>query len=64
LAYHGGPSETMLPLKGNPAIGVIPYKTTVMLDHRVVRLCPTADQRVARNGRKRHCNAGAVQSSE
>ncbi len=63
LAYHGGPSETMLPLKGNPAIGVIPYNTTVTLDHRFVRLCPTADQRVARNGPKRHCNAGAVQSS-
>ncbi len=63
LAYHGGPSQTMLPLKGNPAIGVIPYKTTVTLDHRFVRLCPTADQRVAGNGPKRRCNAGAAQSS-
>ncbi len=63
LAYHGGPSETMLPLKGNPAIGVIPYETTVMLDHRSVRLCPAADQQVARNGPERRCDAGAVQSS-
>jgi hypothetical protein len=63
LAHHGGPSETMLPLKGNPAIGIIPYKTTVTLDRRTVRLCPTADQRGAWSGSKRHCNAGAVQAS-
>jgi predicted outer membrane repeat protein len=62
LAYHGGPTETMLPLKGNPAIGVIPYETTVTLDHRSVRLCPAASQRGTLHGSRRHCNAGAVQS--
>ena len=62
LAYHGGPTETMLPLSGNPAIGVIPYQTTVTLDHRSVRLCPASSQQGTLHSSKRHCNAGAVQS--
>jgi hypothetical protein len=62
LAYHGGPTETMLPLSGNPAIGVIPYQTTVTLDHRSIRLCPAASQQGTPHGSRRHCNAGAAQS--
>lgn len=53
LAHHGGPTRTILPLKGNPAIDAIPYRTTVTLYHRPVDLCPAPS--------RRSCNAGALQ---
>ena len=61
LAYHGGPTMTILPLKGNPAIDAMPYRTTVTLYRRPVDLCPSTDQRGVRTTSKRSCNAGAVQ---
>ena len=62
IGYHGGPTQTIVPLKGNPAIGAIPYKTTVGLERRALKLCPSVDQRKAQNRSSGDCNAGAVQS--
>ena len=63
LAYHGGPIMTILPLKGNPAIDAIPYRTTVTLSRRPVELCPATDERGVLTTSKRSCNAGALQLS-
>jgi hypothetical protein len=62
LAYHGGPTMTILPLKGNPAIDAIPYRTAATLSRRPFDLCPAHDQRGVLSTSKRSCNAGAVQS--
>lgn len=63
LAGNGGTTKTMVPLASNPAVGAIPYNTTVVLNGRPLTVCPSADQRgvVSRSGAR--CNAGAVQSS-
>jgi hypothetical protein len=61
LAYHGGPTMTILPLKGNPAIDAVPYPTKVTLYRRPVELCPSTDQRGVRTTSRRSCAAGAVQ---
>src|SRR5271166_1141505 len=63
LAHNGGPTETMLPLATNPAVGVVPLNTTVKLSARSVMLCPTTDQRGVHSAGGKACNAGAVQSS-
>jgi hypothetical protein len=63
LAHNGGPTETMLALAANPAIGVVPLDTTVKLHGRSVTLCPTIDQRGVRSAPGKACNAGAVQSA-
>jgi len=63
LAHNGGPTETMMPLAGNPAIGVVPLNTNVKLNGRSVKLCPTIDQRGVHSAAGKACNAGAVQSS-
>ena len=62
LGANGGPTETMLPLAGNPAIGIVPSGTTVTLDGNQVSLCPTTDQRGEETISGQACNAGAVQS--
>ncbi len=61
LASHGGPTMTILPLKGNPAIDAIPFRTTVTLSHRPIDLCPATDERGVLTTSKRSCNAGALQ---
>ena len=61
LGYHGGPTQTALPLGGSPAIGAIPYRTEVVLNGRPVSLCPVTDQRGVCSAPGRHCAAGAVQ---
>ena len=61
LADNGGPTETMLPLAGNPAFGVVPHNTTVALNGRNVTLCPTTDQRGLKSTPGHACDAGAVQ---
>jgi hypothetical protein len=61
LAHHGGPTKTILPLKGNPAIDAVPYPTKVALYRSPVDLCPSTDQRGVRTTAKRSCTAGAVQ---
>lgn len=45
LAANGGPTQTMLPLKGNPALGAVPFGTTLTLGASRVILCPASDQR-------------------
>ncbi|MGD0945525.1 MAG: choice-of-anchor Q domain-containing protein [Acidimicrobiales bacterium] len=62
LAHNGGPTETMLPLAANTAIGVVPLSTNVKLNGRSVTLCPTIDQRGVHSAAGKACNAGAVQS--
>jgi hypothetical protein len=52
----------MLPLAGNPALGVVPLNTNVKLNGRSVTLCPTIDQRGVHSAAGKACNAGAVQS--
>jgi hypothetical protein len=61
LAANGGPTQTMLPLQGNPALGAIPYGTTLALGGGKVILCPATDQRRVKSTPGRACDAGAVQ---
>jgi hypothetical protein len=58
---NGGPTETMLPLAGNTAFGVVPLNTSAKLNGHSVTLCPTIDQRGVHSAGKAY-NAGAVQS--
>jgi hypothetical protein len=62
LADNGGPTKTIMALQGNPAVGVIPYETTTLLNGSTVKLCPTTDQRGVHSAAGRPCNAGATQS--
>jgi hypothetical protein len=62
LADNGGPTKTIMALQGNPAVGVIPYETTTLLNGSTVKLCPTTDQRGVHSAAGRQCNAGATQS--
>ncbi|MGH9121225.1 MAG: choice-of-anchor D domain-containing protein, partial [Acidimicrobiales bacterium] len=58
LASNGGPTQTIEPLAGNPAIALIPNPTTVTLG----TLCPTVDQRgVPSLPAPTKCNSGALQ---
>ena len=45
LANNGGPTKTMLALRGDPTLGIVPLGTTVTLNGKAVMLCPTVDQR-------------------
>ena len=62
LGSHGGPTETVLPLAGNPARGIVPASTSVMLNGNSVTLCPVTDQRGVAS-MPGNCNAGAVQNN-
>jgi predicted outer membrane repeat protein len=61
LASNGGPTQTMLPLAGNPALGIVPPATTVSLGGGSVTLCPVTDQRGITSAPGKACDAGAVQ---
>jgi hypothetical protein len=61
LADNGGPTRTIRPLAGNPAIGLIPYGTRVELGDETVTLCPTTDQRGTKSSPGRACDGGALQ---
>ncbi|CAG4929313.1 choice-of-anchor Q domain-containing protein [Acidithrix sp. C25] len=64
LQNNGGPTQTILPLPGNPAIGLIPIKTVVTIGTSgpSITLCPTTDQRgISASGP--YCNAGSVQQT-
>ena len=54
LSDNGGPTQTVEPLTGNPAIGLIPDTTA--------GLCPTTDQRGVVSPTDTSCNAGSVQA--
>ena len=61
LSDNGGPTLTVAPLAGNPAIGLIPANTSITLSGSNVSLCPTSDQRGDTLSSGLPCNAGAVQ---
>jgi hypothetical protein len=57
LADNGGPTQTMLPLAGSPAIGVIPPGTTL----NGLTVCPRTDQRGVASEAGGNCTIGAVE---
>ena len=61
LANNGGPTETALPLPGNPALSIVPNATSVNLDDTSATLCPTTDQRGVASEPGQACDAGSVQ---
>ena len=66
LGDNGGPTQTMMPLSGNPAIADIPLDATPLqvtqADGDAFTLCPvTADQRGDASPAGAACTAGAVQ---
>jgi hypothetical protein len=71
LTSNGGPTATMLPLAGNPALLIIPAQTVVSFPEAPddtdpptptpLRLCPATDQRGARSRPGQRCNSGSVQ---
>ena len=63
LANNGGPTETVLPLPGNPALSIVPSGTSVDLDGTTTTLCPTTDQRGVASEPGQACAAGSVQES-
>ncbi|MGO9343307.1 MAG: beta strand repeat-containing protein [Acidimicrobiales bacterium] len=63
LASNGGPTETVLPLAGNPGLARVPNPTSVTLNGSSVALCPVTDQRGVASGTGLACNAGAVQGA-
>jgi len=56
LAWNGGPTQTILPIGSNPAIGLVPNETFA--------LCPTTDQRGVSSVSGESCNSGSVQNTE
>ena len=62
LGDNGGPTETIAPKPGSPAVGLIPSNTAVMLDGASVTLCPTTDQRGVDSLDGERCHAGSVQA--
>ena len=63
LTGNGGPTQTIEPTTGNPAIGLIPDPATVTLGGSQVRLCPAIDQRGFASAAGAKCDAGAVQTT-
>ncbi len=61
LGNYGGPTETILPETGNPAIGLIPAGTSVTVNKQSVQLCPTTDQRGFATSSGVSCDAGSTQ---
>jgi hypothetical protein len=61
LANNGGPTETVLPLPGSPALTTVPNATSVTLSGTPVTLCPTTDQRGVASEPGQACDAGSVQ---
>jgi len=61
LQNNGGPTQTIEPTAGNPAIGLIPTGTKVTIGSSSLTLCPTTDQRGFASVPVAHCDAGSVQ---
>jgi hypothetical protein len=61
LAKNGGPTQTVWPLAGNPALGIVPASTSLNDNGTSVELCPATDQRGVASA-PGSCNAGAVQN--
>jgi len=62
LGHNGGPTETIAPAAGSPALGAVPNGDTATLDGSSVKLCPSTDQRGVSSGAGKACNAGSVQA--
>ncbi len=58
LAKNGGPTQTILPALGSPAIGAIPFGTTV----GSIQICGLPDQRGYSVSSPSPCDIGAVQT--
>jgi predicted outer membrane repeat protein len=63
LTGNGGPTQTIEPTTGNPAIGLITDPATVTLGGSQVTLCPAVDQRGYASAAGAKCDAGAVQTT-
>ena len=63
LADNGGPTETLLPLPGNPGAAIIPNPTSVTLGTVKTTLCPTTDQRGTASASGATCYSGSVQGT-
>jgi predicted outer membrane repeat protein len=64
LTGNGGPTQTIEPTTGNPAIGLMAtIPTTVTLGGSQVTLCPATDQRGYSETPGGRCDAGAVQTT-
>jgi predicted outer membrane repeat protein len=64
LTGNGGPTQTIEPTAGNPAIGVMTvHPVTVTLGSSQVTLCPATDQRGYTETPGGKCDAGAVQTT-
>ncbi len=61
-ASNGGPTQTIEPTAGNPAIGLIPDPASVTLGGGNITLCPATDQRGYASA-PGPCDAGAVQTT-
>ncbi|WP_052605652.1 choice-of-anchor Q domain-containing protein [Acidithrix ferrooxidans] len=59
LQNNGGSTLTILPLPGNPAIGLIP--TTATIGNTKLSLCPATDQRGFATVSGVNCDAGSLQ---
>jgi uncharacterized repeat protein (TIGR01451 family) len=63
LVSNGGPTQTIMPQPGSPAIGIIPGNTLVSLPGGTQWLCPVTDQRGYYTSAPGACDAGAVQTT-
>ncbi len=63
LGDNGGPTETVAPMPGSPAVGMIPVGATPEAPGSTGTLCPATDQRGTASADGEACNAGAVQGS-
>jgi hypothetical protein len=63
LTGNGGPTKTIEPTAGNPAIGLIPDPTLITLGGSSVFLCGAVDQRGYETAAGTSCDAGAVQTA-
>ena len=63
LTGNGGPTKTIKPITGNPAIALIPDPATITMGSNQVALCPATDQRGYPSAASTACDAGAVQTS-
>jgi predicted outer membrane repeat protein len=64
LSNNGGPTQTLLPLPGNPALSIVPDGTSVNLNGTSATLCPTTDQRGVASEPGQPCDAGSVQEGQ
>jgi hypothetical protein len=65
LADNGGPTQTILPAEGNPALGLIPHGTSITTGpgNSVAVACPATDQRGITSAAGQACDTGATQST-